>query len=86
MERTLAKAAHQTTDLGVRGSTPLGRANLFNRLEAKLKAFRGERVVRGPLADLAASNAAERASRPVEIAHSASPSGPHGLGGAVEPV
>jgi hypothetical protein len=28
----------QTTDLGVRGSTPLGRANLFNRLAEEIVA------------------------------------------------
>jgi hypothetical protein len=33
--QTPATALSQTTDLGVRGSTPLGRANLFNNYAAR---------------------------------------------------
>ena len=35
MERQSEKMQHQTTDLGVRGSTPLGSANLFKDIRVR---------------------------------------------------
>jgi hypothetical protein len=54
---------HRSTDLGVRGSTPLGRANLFNGLLTRSKSHRGSHNYCGPFADPTSSRSRPRTLR-----------------------